>query len=171
MINAGEISGTVPDILGRLIDIIEHEAKIKSDIKSALQYPIIVLIALGIAFFVLLTFVIPKFAAIFSKAGIALPLPTKIAMLLYQVLSDYWFILIAGVVGLIFALRIYVKTPAGRYTRDALLLKLPLFGPLFQKAAMSRFAQYFCHPAGERHPRDADDGDPLRDDRQRGHHP
>ena len=50
MINAGEISGTVPDILGRLIDIIEHEAKIKSDIKSALQYPIIVLIALGIAF-------------------------------------------------------------------------------------------------------------------------
>ena len=144
MINAGEVSGTVPDILSRLIDIIEHEARIKSDIKAALQYPILVLIALGIAFFVLLTFVIPKFAAIFSKAGITLPLPTKISMLLYQALSDYWFILIAGVLGLVFALRIYVKTPVGRYTRDALLLKLPLFGPLLQKAAMSRFAHIFA---------------------------
>ena len=49
------------------------------------------LIALGIAFFVLLTFVIPKFAAIFAKAGLTLPLPTKIAMLLYQVLANYWY--------------------------------------------------------------------------------
>jgi type II secretory pathway component PulF len=143
MINAGEISGTVPDILGRLIDIIEHEAKIKSDIKSALQYPIIVLIALGVAFFILLTFVIPKFAAIFSKAGVALPLPTKIAMLLYQAIANYWFILLGGAVVLIIVLRSYLKTPAGRYTRDAFFLKVPLFGPLLQKAAMSRFASIF----------------------------
>ncbi len=144
MINAGEISGTVPDILGRLIDIIEHEAKIKSDIKSALQYPIIVLIALGIAFFVLLTFVIPKFAAIFAKAGLTLPWPTKIAMLMYQGLANYWFILIAGAVGLILVLRTYFKTAHGRYALDAFFLKLPLFGPLFQKAAMSRFASIFA---------------------------
>ena len=144
MINAGEISGTVPDVLGRLIDIIEHEAKIKSDIKSALQYPMIVLIALGIAFFVLLTFVIPKFVDIFSKAGLVLPLPTKIAMLMYQGLANYWFILIGGAVGLIVVLRSYFKTSAGHYTRDALFLKIPLFGPLLQKAAMSRFASIFA---------------------------
>ncbi len=98
MINAGEISGTVPDILGRLIDIIEHEAKIKSDIKSALQYPMVVLIALGGAFFVLLTFVIPKFAFVFGKAGLTLPLPTRIAMLLYNVLINFWGIQIDSVV-------------------------------------------------------------------------
>ena len=144
MINAGEVSGTIPDILSRLIDIIEHEARMKSDIKSALQYPIIVLIALGVAFFVLLTFVIPKFAAIFSKAGIALPLPTKIAMLLYQALSDYWFILIGGALVLIIVLKSYFKTPVGRYTRDAFFLNIPLFGPLLQKAAMSRFAHIFA---------------------------
>ena len=144
MINAGEISGTVPDILGRLIDIIEHEAKIKSDIKSALQYPIVVLIALGVAFFVLLTFVIPKFATIFAKTGLTLPWPTKIAMIMYQGLANYWYILIAGVVGLILALRAYFKTALGRYALDAFLLKLPLFGPLFQKAAMSRFASIFA---------------------------
>ena len=144
MINAGEISGTVPDILGRLIDIIEHEAKIKSDIKSALQYPMLVLIALAVAFFVLLTFVIPKFSSIFAKTGLTLPWPTKFAMLMYQGLANYWYILIAGVVGLILVLRTYFKTANGRYALDAFLLKLPLFGPLFQKAAMSRFASIFA---------------------------
>jgi type II secretory pathway component PulF len=144
MINAGEISGTVPDILERLINIIEHEAKIKADIKSALQYPIMVLAALVIAFFVLLTFVIPKFATIFTKTGMALPLPTKIAMLLYQIISDYWFILIGGAILLIIVLRAYFKTAAGLYARDTFFLKLPLFGPLFQKAAMARFASIFA---------------------------
>lgn len=144
MINAGEISGTVPDILGRLIDIIEHESKIKSDIKSALQYPFLVLIALVIAFFVLLTFVIPKFASIFTKTGMTLPWPTKIAMLMYQALADYWYILIVVAVGLILGLRAYFKTAKGRYALDAFLLKTPLFGPLFQKAAMSRFASIFA---------------------------
>jgi type IV pilus assembly protein PilC len=144
MINAGEVSGTVPDILGRLIGIIEHEAKIKADIKSALQYPFLVLIALGIAFFVLLTFVIPKFATIFAKAGLTLPLPTKLAMLLYAGLANYWYILGAGAFLLLLALRVYFKTENGRYARDAFILKIPLFGPLFQKAAMSRFASIFA---------------------------
>jgi type IV pilus assembly protein PilC len=144
MIHAGEISGTVPDILGRLVDIIEHEAKIKSDIKSALQYPMIVVIALAIAFFVLLTFVIPKFAAIFAKQGLTLPWPTKVAMLMYQGLANYWYILIAGVVGLIVVLHTYFKTVPGRYALDTFYLKVPLFGPLFQKAAMSRFASIFA---------------------------
>jgi len=144
MINAGEVSGTVPEILGRLIDIIEHEARIKSDIRSAMQYPIIVVIALGIAFFILLTFVIPKFVTVFAKAGLTLPLPTKIAMIMYQGLSSYWYIIIAVVLGLIITLRLYFKTALGRYNRDAFLLKVPLFGPLFQKAAMSRFASIFA---------------------------
>lgn len=144
MVHAGEISGSVPDILGRLIGIIEHEAKIKGDIKSAMQYPFIVLIALGIAFFVLLTFVIPKFVTIFAKAGLTLPLPTKIAMLMYQLLANYWYLLIGGAVGLIVALLFYLRTPAGRYAKDRLVLKLPMFGPLFQKAAMSRFASIFA---------------------------
>ena len=96
MVHAGEVSGTVPDILQRLTAIIEHEERVKSDIKSAMQYPIMVMIALGVAFFVLLTFVIPKFADIFTKAGLKLPLPTKVAILMYQLLSHYWFIVIGG---------------------------------------------------------------------------
>lgn len=144
MINAGEVSGSVPEILGRLIDIIEHEAKIKSDIKAALQYPIIVLISLGIAFFVLLTFVIPKFVVIFQKAGLTLPIPTKIALVLYQGIANYWYLLIIGFVAVITGIRFYIKTESGRYNLDAFLLRLPLFGILFQKAAMSRFASIFA---------------------------
>jgi type II secretory pathway component PulF len=144
MINAGEISGAIPDVLARLIDIIEHEAKIKSDIKSALQYPLIVVVALVIAFFVLLTFVIPKFADVFAKAGLQLPMPTKVAVFLYGALSNYWYILIAGALGLIIGLGMFFKTPQGRYARDAFFLQMPLFGSLFQKAAMSRFASIFA---------------------------
>jgi len=143
MINAGEISGTVPDVLERLSYILEHEFRIKSDIKAALQYPIIVLVALGLAFIVLLTFVIPKFVTIFAKSGIALPWPTKIAMMLYQFLHNYWYLLLAGVVLVIFLLGRFFKTEKGKLVRDTLLLQFPLMGPLFQKAAMSRFASIF----------------------------
>ena len=144
MINAGEISGTVPDILGRLISIIEHEARIKADIKAALQYPFIVLMALGVAFFVLLTFVIPKFVTIFARSGLILPLPTKIAVFLHHALTDYWFVLVGGLIIAVITLRAFFKTAKGRYARDAFLLRVPLIGPLFQKAAMSRFASIFA---------------------------
>lgn len=144
MINAGEISGSVPEILERLIDIVEHEAKIKKDIKSALQYPIIVVIALVIAFIILLTFVIPKFVDIFQKSGIDLPLPTQIARIMYQGLANYWHIIIGVIVITIVGLRYYFKTSVGRYNLDTFLLKMPLFGPLFLKAAMSRFAAIFA---------------------------
>ena len=144
MINAGEISGTIPEVMELLIGIIEHEAKIKNDIKSALQYPITVVITLVIAFFVLLTFVIPKFVGIFAKQGLTLPWPTKVAMLMHHYLIGYWFIMLAAVIGLIVWLHYWFKTDAGQLARDTLILKLPLFGPLLQKAALSRFASIFA---------------------------
>ncbi|MBK5101455.1 MAG: type II secretion system F family protein [Desulfobacteraceae bacterium] len=144
MIQAGESSGALGDVMERLIYIIGHEHKIRSDIRSALQYPIIVAIFLAIAFFVLLTFVIPKFTTIFLSAGVALPLPTQICMLLYNILSNYWFLVLgvvaAGIVGLVS----YLKTEQGKYMRDLLVLRVPIFGPLVIKSAMSRFASIFA---------------------------
>jgi len=143
MIRAGETSGTMPESLERLIYIIEHEAKIKSDIKSAMQYPIMVTVALVGAFFILETFVVPKFAEMFKSAGLALPVPTKIAIIIYQVLSSYWYLMIGGVIAIIVGLRMYFKTEQGLYARDALILRIPILGTLFIKAAMSRFASIF----------------------------
>ncbi|MCP4373455.1 MAG: type II secretion system F family protein, partial [Deltaproteobacteria bacterium] len=96
MVEAGEASGALPEILDRLTYIIEHEYKVKADIKSALQYPIVVVSFLAIAFIVLLTFVIPKFVNIFTNAGLKLPLPTKICMALYQFMADSWILIIGG---------------------------------------------------------------------------
>jgi type IV pilus assembly protein PilC len=144
MVRAGEISGNVPIVLERLIYIIEHEAKVKADIKSALRYPMIVLIALAGAFIVLLTFVIPQFASVFTHAGLVLPMPTRISMFLYAFLSKYWYLILAAIAATVFGLRFYFKTSNGKFVRDSLLLEMPIIGPVFQKAALSRFASIFA---------------------------
>jgi type IV pilus assembly protein PilC len=144
MVRAGESSGAVPEVLERLIQIIQHEHRVKSDIVSALHYPIMVSVALGIAFFVLLTFVIPKFAGVFKAAGLDLPLPTVICMNLYTFIHDYWYLGLIGLVALSFGLYRYLRTETGKYSWDALVLRAPIFGPLFIKAAMSRFASIFA---------------------------
>jgi type IV pilus assembly protein PilC len=143
MIRAGEASGELPEVLSRLSYIMEHEYKVKSDVRSALQYPLIVLVFLFIAFLVLLTFVIPRFATIFEKAGIDLPIPTQICIMLYHFLFHYWYLIaifFLGFAGLLY----YFGVEKGRYVRDHLLTRLPLIGPLFIKAAMSRFASIFA---------------------------
>jgi type II secretory pathway component PulF len=144
MVRAGEISGNVPLVLDRLIYIIEHEAKVKADIKSALRYPIIVLVALFGAFIGLLTFVIPTFASVFVSAGLVLPLPTKIAMLLYSFLSKFWYLIIGAILAIVISLYYYLKTSNGKFVRDSFLLDMPIVGPLFTKAALSRFASIFA---------------------------
>ncbi len=143
MLRAGEASGALPEILERLIYILEHEHKIKSEIRAALSYPIIVLTFLGLAFFVLLTFVIPKFVGIFERSQIALPIPTQICMLMYQFLANFWLLIIAGIVGGIVFLNTYLKTEQGLLARDTFLMRIPLLGSLFAKAAMARFASIF----------------------------
>ncbi len=144
MLEAGESSGALPDVLDRITYIIDHEYKVKTEVRSALLYPVIVVIFLAIAFFVLLTFVIPKFVKIFLKAGVELPLPTKICMAMYQFLSNYWYILLGSIVLLIVFLVFYFKTEQGKFVRDSTLLRIPIFGPLFIKSVMSRFASIFA---------------------------
>lgn len=144
MVRAGEMAGALPEVLERLIYIIEHEHKVKSDIKSALQYPITVVIALIGAFFFLLIKVIPTFAKIFKGAKIELPLPTKIAMGMNEFIFEYWYLLLGGLLGLLLFFYYWFKTDNGKLARDAFFLRLPIVGILFIKAAMSRFASIFA---------------------------
>ena len=144
MVRAGEASGALADILDRLIYIMEHEHQIKSEIRTALQYPIFVCIFLISAFFFLLTFVVPKFSAYYVKAGVELPLPTRICIFMYQLLTSYWPILLVLSISGIIALVYYLRTDQGQFFKDTLLMKIPLVGPLFQKAAMSRFSSIFA---------------------------
>jgi type IV pilus assembly protein PilC len=143
MIKAGEASGALPEVLERLLYIIEHEHKVKSDIRAALTYPIIVVVFLFTAFLVLITQVIPKFVNIFKNAGLALPVPTQICILIYEFLANYWYFLLGAVVVVGVFLFYYLKTDPGKYTRDAVLMRVPLIGPLFVKSSVSRFASIF----------------------------
>ena len=143
MLRAGEASGSLNQILDRLTYIIEHEHKVKSEIKSAMTYPVIVVSFLVLAFFILLTAVIPRFVNIFKNAGLELPLPTKICMFLYQALTTYWYVIIGAVVILAVALYTYLRTDQGRYTFYVLAMRIPVVGALFVKGALSRFASIF----------------------------
>jgi len=143
MLRAGESSGALPEILDRLVYVIEHEHKVKSDVKSALTYPVIVILFLGVAFFILLVGVIPKFVNVFQASGLTLPLPTRICLALYELIVGHWALLVLGVAGLAAAAVLYSRTASGRLLRDSLILRIPLVGRLFQKAAVSRFASIF----------------------------
>ncbi|WP_428565371.1 MAG: type II secretion system F family protein [Solidesulfovibrio sp. DCME] len=143
MVRAGETAGALPEVLERLIYIIGHEHQVRSDIRSALQYPVTVVIALVIAFFVLLTFVIPVFAKIFAAAKVALPWPTQVAINLNIAITQYWHVGLVLLAGIIAGLYFWFKTEGGKVARDAFFLHIPVIGMLFRKAAMSRFASIF----------------------------
>jgi type II secretory pathway component PulF len=143
MIKAGEASGSLTEILDRLIYIMQHEHKVKADVKSALQYPIIVMAFLGMAFIGLLKFVIPRFVKIFTSTGVELPMPTKVCIVLSNFLNTYWYFIIGGCVILIISYRMYTKTDQGQYIRDFIFINIPLFGELVLKGSMSRFSSIF----------------------------
>ena len=143
MIQAGESSGRLGAVLDRLVYLLQHEHKVRSDIKSATRYPKILLGTMFFAFVFLLTFVLPQFTTLFQEAGVALPLPTRISLALYDFIAGHWPPLLAGGALLLIGTRTYIKTEKGEYLKDRLLLKMPVVGPVLQKGAMARFANIF----------------------------
>jgi type II secretory pathway component PulF len=144
MVRAGEAAGALPAVLERLIYIIAHEHQVKADIKSAMQYPLTVVVALFLAFFFLLAYVVPVFAGIFASAKVQLPMPTRVALAMNVFLTHYWGYLLGGIVLTGFGVYSACRTEQGKVIRDGLFLAIPVVGVLFKKAAMSRFAAIFA---------------------------
>ncbi|MBU4101370.1 MAG: type II secretion system F family protein [Proteobacteria bacterium] len=140
MIEAGEVGGSLEEILERLILMLEFTRKTNSNLKAAVRYPIMVVCSLFAAFGVIITFVIPKFAVIFEASTVELPIPTKIMMFINFLVQNYWYygLLIAG--SLITAFYLYTSREAGRLQWDFLKLKIPVLGDVFLKVYMSRFS-------------------------------
>jgi len=144
MIRAGEASGQLDIILSRLADYQESTEELKRTIKSALTYPAISLVmVMGITIF-LLVFVIPKFKDIFRQLKIELPPVTKFVLLVSDIVRGYFLQLGLVLVALFFLIKWYGKTKRGGYQVDYIKLKLPIFGPLFRKVALSRFSRTFA---------------------------
>ena len=144
MLQAGEASGSLAEVLERMIYIIEHDYKVRKQITSALIYPAVVIVMLVGAFLFLLTFVLPQFVAMFSSAGVQLPLPTRINMGIYMFLKAYWPFVLVGTTAAVAGFIAWARTKNGRYVLDMVFLRFPLVGLVLQKGAMSRFASIFA---------------------------
>jgi len=141
MVVAGEVGGILDTILTRLAAYMEKAVKLKAKIKGAMIYPASIVTVAVIVTAILLIYVIPIFADMFASFGKALPLPTQIAVNLSYMTVAYLQYIVAAVIALIVGLRMISRTKKGRFVLDSILLKLPIFGDLFRKAAVARFTR------------------------------
>ena len=142
-IKAGEMGGSLDKVLERLVELMEHEQETNARIKSAMRYPIIVVVTLVLAFVALMMLVVPNFIDLFTKMKIELPLPTRLLIGFHYVLSNYWYVVIAGLSALAIGFLKYIKTEKGAFQWDQFMITVPIFGDLNLKTAMSRFTRMF----------------------------
>jgi type IV pilus assembly protein PilC len=140
MIKAGETGGVLDMVLLKLADNIEKEVSLRQRVKSAMTYPVVVVIMVTLIMAAMLLFVVPQFKHIYDQLGGKLPVPTRLLLAISDGVRKFWYIVIGSGIGFLFALKRYKKTEQGRARIDALLLKVPVFGGLFHKTALSRFA-------------------------------
>src|SRR5215204_2685140 len=141
MIAAGEAGGILDTILKRLATYIEKSVKLKGQVKSAMIYPVAVIVIAAVVVGAILWKVIPTFAQLFAGLGAQLPLPTRVVIAASNNLVAYGPFIIMGLGGVGYALNRYYGTPAGRYQIDAIVLKLPILGMIMRKIAVARFCR------------------------------
>jgi type IV pilus assembly protein PilC len=141
LVVAGEEGGILDNILTRLANYIEKSEALKKKVKSALVYPATIVGVAIIVVMILMIFVIPVFETMFKSAGQNLPLPTLIVLTISKLIKKYVIILIPALMLLFYLGKKYYQTQNGRALFDRLLLKLPVFGPLFRKIAVARFSR------------------------------
>ena len=141
MVAAGEQGGILDTILSRLADYLEAAASLQSKIKSAMMYPVIVLIVVLVATLAMLLFVIPIFEKMFEDMGGELPTITQIVVDMSDFVQNYVIFILLGIGGIIFAYNAYYKTNSGQKVIDTIKLSLPVFGPINRKMSIARFTR------------------------------
>ena len=141
ILGAGEASGELGRVLDDLAGYLEWQMDLRGKIKEASTYPIILFSVMILAIAILMIRVIPAFEKLFAEIHTALPLPTQIVLGVSAFAKHWWWGILLGIGVLVFAYRLYQRTPSGHYNIESLKLKLPLFGSIFEKVALSRF----CH--------------------------
>jgi len=141
MVAAGEAGGILDTILKRLATYIEKAVKLKGQVKSAMIYPVAVIVIAGLVVSVILWKVIPTFAQLFQGLGAELPLPTRVVIWMSNSLVSYFPFVAVGAVAFGWAFRTYYATESGRRIVDGTLLKLPILGDILRKIAVARFCR------------------------------
>lgn len=141
MIHAGETGGMLEDVLWRIVSFGEQEEELKGKAFSAMIYPAFLLLIGSTAIFILVSFVFPKFVAIFKDFNASLPLPTVIVMSFCDFMGKFWWAVLLGLAGIVAACVSYVRTEAGRMQLDITLLRLPVIKGVVQRYEMAKFAR------------------------------
>jgi MSHA biogenesis protein MshG len=144
LVRVGEESGRLDEAFLRLWEYLEREKKTSNQIKAAMRYPVFVILAVGIAIFILMAFVIPEFAKVFERFRLDLPLPTRAIIALSEFTAAYWWAVLGAIGGGIHAFRRYINTDDGRLWWDEQRLRFPVFGSIVLRATLARFARAFA---------------------------
>lgn len=143
LIKAAESSGFLDKVLLRLADNLEKQEKLKGTIKSALMYPIIVVILMVIVMFVMMIFVIPQLTVLYQNLNIPLPFTTQVLVTISNATITFWPVVLGSVVALFVAYTRWQKTDSGELITDGLKLKVPVFGKLISKTILAEFSRTF----------------------------
>jgi general secretion pathway protein F len=141
MVRAGEASGALDKVLGRLADYLERVAELRQTVISALVYPMILLVVAGLSVIMLLVFVVPQFTVLFQDMGAALPLPTKIVVAAGELFRNWWWAMLCVLAATALGLERWLQDERVRARLDRRVLRLPLFGDLIWKMETARL----CH--------------------------
>jgi type IV pilus assembly protein PilC len=141
MVQAGEVGGALDETLTRLADTLESGVRLRSKVKSAMAYPVVVMALIVLIVSAMLLFIVPIFQRMYADLGGTLPLPTLTLIKISHTLTTLWWLVGLILGGGVFALRRWIRTPGGRERWDRFKLRLPIFGKLVQKVAISRFAR------------------------------
>ena len=151
MVRAGETAGILDDILKRLALQQEKNATMRKRIKSAMTYPMVLIVITVLAFFGLMLFVIPEIGKLLTDLGgpdAELPVLTQIMLGLSQFILHWWFIVIPAIVALVILFLRYIKTPVGRKQFHQVVLRIPVINKVIRKVVVARFARTFSALAG-----------------------
>ena len=143
MIKAGEASGMLDEVLERLAVYLEKTASLRRKVITSLTYPAVIISMAFLITLVLMLKVVPTFKNIFESLGGKLPAATSALIMISDILSKYFLIVLAALGVWIYLFKRYISTPKGRYNFDKVLLRLPVFGDLFMKVAVARFSRTF----------------------------
>jgi len=141
MVRVGELTGALEEVFLRLFNHLEFEREIKNQVSQALRYPIFVIAVMAAAIVIVNIFVIPAFARIFASFRAELPLMTRVLLGFSEFMVNYWPALLGVVAAAYIAFRVWVGTPAGRYSWDRMKLRIPIAGKIVLKATLARFAR------------------------------
>ncbi len=144
MVHSGEVGGLLDTILVRLAKHIEKAMKLKSQVKSAMVYPTAIIGVAVIVITILMIWVIPIFAKMFTEmsAGkVGLPMPTQLVIDVSDFMASYIIYIVVALAGLLYALKRYYRTASGRIAMDRLALRLPIIGDLIRKASVAKFTR------------------------------